>query len=254
MKQSESEISGPYYRSMQLLFDTVESNDSLEWDDEEYGKVELFVKGMSRRWYKINAVQIGPLETDQPVACPKHWTSSWVILVKGAAWRSDFSNNNSMVVDLCIHTARSGDRLPIGDSLVGLCLSLLNDKITAMDIPLLAQFIVCPRKRLSTIEIFQNEGIVTTDMLNQEEPFGDFMDDDWEEEEDYLQENEFGIINHSNPAFDALTNLFNHSAISAEKESKDLESELKEQEMRENHIEKIISDWDREADKVRGLR
>ena len=49
MKQSESEISGPYYRSMQLLFDTVESNDSLEWEDEEYGKVEIFVKGMSRR-------------------------------------------------------------------------------------------------------------------------------------------------------------------------------------------------------------
>ena len=58
MEQSESEISGPYHRSMQLLFDTVESNDSLEWDDNEYGKVEIFVKGMSRRWYKINAFQI----------------------------------------------------------------------------------------------------------------------------------------------------------------------------------------------------
>ena len=115
MKQSESEISGPYYRSMQLLFDTVESNDSLEWDDEEYGKVEIFVKGMSRRWYKINAAQIGPLNTDQPEACPRHWTSSWAIMVKGAAWRSDFINNSDMVVDICIHTAKSGDRLPIGD-------------------------------------------------------------------------------------------------------------------------------------------
>jgi len=253
MEQSESEISGPYYRSMQLLFDTVESNDSLEWDDEEYGKVELFVRGMSRRWYKINADQIRPLNTDQPVIGPKHWTSSWAIIVKGAAWKSDFNNNNSMVVDLCIHTAKIGDRLPIGDSLIGLCLSLLNDKITAMEIPLLAQFIVCPRKRLSTIEIFQNEGIVTSDMLNQEEPFGEW-DDDWEEEEDNLQQNEFGIINHSNPAFDALVNLFNHSAISAKKESIDLESELKQQETRENHIEKMIYDWDREADKVRGLR
>ena len=253
MKQSESEISGPYYRSMQLLFDTVESNDSLEWDDEEYGKVELFVKGMSRRWYKINAVQIEPLITDQPVTCPNHWTSSWAVMVRGAAWRSDFSNNNSMVVDICIHTARSGNRLPIGDSLVSLCLSLANDKITALNIPLLAQFIVCPRKRLSTIEIFQNEGIVTSDMLNQEDPFGEW-DEDWELEEDNLQQNEFGIINHSNPAFDALANLFAHSAISAEEESIVLESELKEQEMRENHIEKMIYDWDREADKVRGLR
>mgnify|MGYP006104212675 CR=1 FL=1 len=253
MKQSESEITGPYYRSMQLLFDTVESNDSLEWDDEEYGKVELFVKGMSRRWYKINAVQIGPHNSDRPVTCPNHWTSSWVIMVKGAAWRSDFINNSDMVVDICIHTAKSGDRLPIGDSLVSLCLSLANDKITALDIPLLAQFIVCPRKRLSTIEIFQQEGIVTSDMLDQEDPFGEW-DEDWEQEEDNLQQNEFALINHSNPAFDALANLFAHSAISAEKESIVLESELKEQEMRENHIEKMIYDWDREADKVRGLR
>ena len=76
-----------------------------------------------------------------------------------------------MVVDICIHTARSGGQFPIGDSLVSLCLSLANDKITALDIPLLAQFIVCPRKRLSTIEIFQQEGIVTSDMLDQEDIF-----------------------------------------------------------------------------------
>ena len=253
MKQSESEITGPYYRSMQLLFDTVESNDSLQWDDEEYGKVELFVKGMSRRWYKINAVQIGPHNSDQPVTCPNHWTSSWAVMVRGAAWRSDFSNNNSMVVDICIHTARSGGRYPIGDSLVSLCLSLANDNITALDIPLLAQFIVCPRRRLSTIEIFQQEGIVTSDMLDQEDPFGEW-DDDWEQEEDNLQQNEFAMINHSNSAFDAIANLFAHSAISAEKESKVIESELLEQEMRENHIEKMIYDWDREADKVHGLR
>jgi hypothetical protein len=253
MKQSESEISGPYYRSMQLLFDTVESNDSLEWDDEEYGKVEIFVKGMSRRWYKINAFQIERMKTDQSVADPKHWTSSWAIMVKGAAWRSDLSNNNSMVADICIHTARTGHRFPIGDSLVSLCLSLVNDRITAMDIPLLAQFIVCPRRRLSTIEIFQQEGIVTSDMLDQEDPFGEW-DDDWEQEEDNLQQNEFAMINHSNSAFDALANLFTHNAISAEKESIILESELKEQEMRENHIEKMIYDWDREADKVHGLR
>jgi hypothetical protein len=205
---------------------------------------------MSRRWYKINAFQIERMKTDQSVADPKHWTSSWAIIVKGAAWRSDFSNNNSMVVDICIHTARTGHRLPIGDSLVSLCLSLANDNITALDIPLLAQFIVCPRKRLSTIEIFQQEGIVTSDMLDQEDPFGEWGDN-WEQEEDNLQQNEFALINHSNPAFDALANLFAHSAISAEKESIDLIHQLEQQEMRENHIEKIIYDWDREADKVR---
>jgi len=250
VEQFESKISGPYHRSMQLLFDTVEGNDSLEWDDEEYGKVEIFVKGMSRRCYKINAEQIRPLIADQPVMDPKHWTSSWAIFVKGAAWRSDFNNNNSMVVDLCIHTAKSGDRLPIGDSLVSLCLSLANDKTTAMDIPLLAQFIVCPRKRLSTIEIFQDEGIITSDMFNQDEPF-DEWEDFWELAGDYLLQNESAIIN---PAFDALTNLFNHNVASAERESIEIKHQLKQQEMRENHIEKMIYDWDREADNVRGLR
>ena len=250
MEQSESEISGPYHRSMQLLFDTVESNDSLEWDDEEYGKVEIFVKGMSRRWYKIKAVQIRPLNPNQPVIDPKHWTSSWAIIVKGAAWRSDF-NNNSMVVDLCIHTRRSGGRFPIGDSLVSLCLSLANDKITAMDIPLLAQFIICPRKRLSTIEIFQEEGIVTSDMLNQgEDPFGEW-EDDWEIEQEDMRQNELAFVNST---FDVLANLLIHTEASTERESIDLEHQLEQQEMRENHIEKMIYDWDREADKVRGLR
>jgi hypothetical protein len=235
---------------MQLLFDTVESNDSLEWDDEEYGKVEIFVKGMSRRWYKIKAVQIRPLNLNQPVIDPKHWTSSWAIIVKGAAWRSDF-NNNSMVVDLCIHTRRSGGRFPIGDSLVSLCLSLANDKITAMDIPLLAQFIICPRKRLSTIEIFQEEGIVTSDMLNQgEDPFGEW-EDDWEIEQEDMRQNELAFVNST---FDVLANLLIHTEASTERESIDLEHQLEQQEMRENHIEKMIYDWDREADKVRGLR
>ena len=251
MEQSESEISGPYHRSMQLLFDTVESNDSLEWDDEEYGKVEIFVKGMSRRWYKINAVQIKSLNIDQPIKDPKHWTSSWAIIVKGAAWKSDFNNKNSMVVDLCIHTRRSGGRFPIGDSLVSLCLSLANDKTTAMDIPLLAQFIICPRKRLSTIEIFQEEGIVTSDMLNQgEDPFGEW-EDDWEMEQEDMRQNELTFVNST---FDVLANLLIHTAASAERESIDLEHQLEQQEMRENHIEKMIYDWDKEADKVRGSR
>jgi hypothetical protein len=250
MEQSESEISGPYHRSMQLLFDTVESNDSLEWDDNEYGKVEIFVKGMSRRWYKINASQIKSQNIDKPIKDPKHWTSSWAIIVKGAAWKSDF-NNNSMVVDLCIHTRRSGGQFPIGDSLVSLCLSLANDKTTALDIPLLAQFIICPRKRLSTIEIFQEEGIVTSEMLNQGQDIFDEWEDEWEEEQEEIRQNDLPFVNST---FDVLASLLIHTAAAAERESIDLVHQLEQQEMRENHFEKIIYDWDREADKVRGLR
>ena len=60
MNQTEYETSDPYHKSMQLLHNTVTGSDSLQWDDGEYGKVEIFVRGMSRRWYKINAHQLTP--------------------------------------------------------------------------------------------------------------------------------------------------------------------------------------------------
>jgi hypothetical protein len=128
---------------------------------------------------------------------------------------------------------------------------LANDKTTALDIPLLAQFIICPRKRLSTIEIFQEEGIVTSEMLNQgEDPFGEW-EDEWEVEQEDMRRNELAFVNST---FDVLANLLIHTTASAEKESIDLELQLEQQEMRENHIEKMIYDWDREADKIRGSR
>jgi hypothetical protein len=128
---------------------------------------------------------------------------------------------------------------------------LANDKTTALDIPLLAQFIICPRKRLSTIEIFQEEGIVTSEMLNQGQDIFDEWEDEWEEEQEEIRQNDLPFANST---FDVLANLLIHTAASAEKESIDLVHQLEQQEMRENHIEKIIYDWDREADKVHGLR
>jgi hypothetical protein len=241
MDETASETLGPYYRSMQLLRNTVDGSDSLQWYDTEYGKVEIYVKGMSRRWYKINAHQLPPDiigENKMP-----YWTSSWAICVRGAAWRSDFANNLSFTVSICIHANKSSSILPIGDSLVSLCLSLVNDKTTAMNIPLLAQFIVCPRTRLSAIEIFQEEGVLTTLMMQQSDDYFDVWDEEWEEEEElecFRQEN--AISAH-------FAQLSTQPEISAEVLRIEHEIKLKEERMA-NDYEKMIYDHERAADRI----
>jgi hypothetical protein len=243
MDEIESERLDPYYRSMQLLRNTVNGSDSLQWDDAEYGKVEIFARGMSRRWYRINAHQLAVDITNEKIM--PHWTSSWVICVRGAAWRSDFANEISFTVSICIHTNKSGSRLPIGDSLVSLCLSLVNDKTTAMNIPLLAQFIVCPRTRLSAIEIFQEEGIVTTDMLQAADDYFDVWEEDWEEEE----EAHFEFLNQQNAINAYFAQLSSQPEISADVLRMEDEIKLKEEKM-VNDYEKMIYDHERAADRV----
>lgn len=247
MDETAIETLDPYYRSMQLLRNTVDGSDSLQWNDAEYGKVEIFAKGMSRRWYRINAHQLAVDITNEKIK--SHWTSSWVICVRGGAWRSDFMNDISYTVSICIHTNKSGSRLPIGDSLVSLCLSLVNDKTTAMNIPLLAQFIVCPRTRLSTIEIFQDEGIVTTDMLQAADDYFDEWDEDWEEEEEAHME----FLNQQNIINAYFAQLGNQVEISADEIRMEHEIQLREEKM-VNDYEKMIYDHERAADRVADRR
>ena len=247
MGETAIETLDPYYRSMQLLRNTVNGSDSLQWDDAEYGKVEIFVRGMSRRWYRINAHQL----TAEIIGENKypHWTSSWVICVRGAAWRSDFANDCSFTVSICIHPNKSGSRLPIGDSLVSLCLSLVNDKTTAMNIPLLAQFIVCPRTRLSRIEIFQEEGILTTGMLQEADDYFEEWDEDWDEEEEAHME----FLNQQNIINAYFAQLGNQVEISADEIRMEHEIQLREEKM-VNDYEKMIYDHERAADRVEDRR
>mgnify|MGYP001061986535 FL=1 len=247
MEETAGETLDPYYKSMQLLRNTVNGSDSLQWDDAEYGKVEIFVRGMSRRWYKINAHQLTADilgEKKKP-----HWTSSWVICVRGAAWRTDFANDISFTVSICIHTNKSGSHLPIGDSLVSLCLSLANDKTTSMNIPLLAQFIVCPRTRLSTIEIFQEEGILTTCMLQEADDYFEEWDEDWEEEEELHSE----FLNQQHIISAYLAQLGTQPEISAAELRMEHEIQIREEKM-VNDFEQMIYDHERAADRVADRR
>ena len=53
-----------------------------------------------------------------------------------------------------------------------------------MDIALVAQFIICPRNKLEHIFTFQDEMIVTQDMIDMNDEDEEEMD--WEEEEEYF--------------------------------------------------------------------
>jgi hypothetical protein len=118
--------------------------------------ITLLVNGRSGRHYEIVATN--------PVGLYNE--SAWDTRVIGAAWKKDLNPKQSRpyTAKLCLDIHEDKQHLPIGDRLASLALSLHNDIKLAMDIPLVAQFIVCPRNNLSEIHTFQEEMIVTQEM------------------------------------------------------------------------------------------
>jgi hypothetical protein len=92
------------------------------------------------------------------------------------------SKNSKFIVNLCLNINERKTHLPIGDKMASLALSLRNDIELAMDIPLVAQFIVCPRSKLEHIFTFQEEMIVTQDMIDM----SDEEEIDWGEAEEEI--------------------------------------------------------------------
>ena len=158
------------------------------------GKIQVRVKGTSGRHYEVKAKQQGhhPGLSAQSNLRRKTWTTS----VIGAAWKKDIeARDSNFTVSLCLNINEQKTHLPIGDKLASLALSLRNDIELAMDIPLVAQFIVCPRNKMEHIFTFQDEMIVTQDMIDMgedEQEFHGFDDDeeemDWEVLESYYSE------------------------------------------------------------------
>ena len=68
---------------------------------------------------------------------------------------------------LCLNIHENKEHLPVGDRLASLALSLHNDVKLAMEIPLVAQFIVCPREELYHVFTFQEEMVVTQEMMDE---------------------------------------------------------------------------------------
>ena len=134
--------------------------DGIEWiNPNSVNDITVRVRGRSGRYYEI--VASSPLGN--------FFQETWDTEVRGAAWKRDFNTENtrSYTAKLCLNIHEDKEHLPIGDRLASLALSLYNDIKLAMDIALVAQFIVCPREDLLNIHIFQDEMVMTEEMFQQ---------------------------------------------------------------------------------------
>ena len=166
------ELTAPERRSLELVRSIVEANPWAEFVLENNAFVRIRVKGQSLRWYLVEARLRGPSPHE---AFFQH--QRWQYVVTGGARRRDVVHTNRYTAQLCLNT-RQSSTMPFGDKVAALCLSLHNDLITAMTIPLLAQFIVCPREELAKIMVFQDEMVVYHSMfddgIDHNPPFMDF--------------------------------------------------------------------------------
>lgn len=161
MKSQDYRMSEPEIRSIQLLRSVIEETENMTLLILTNNSVMVEVKGQSKRWYRVESNLTCHFFGDQD-------GMDWMTTVRGARRKGDLIDNHPYHVELCLHP--NNQQLPVGDRLVSLILSLHNDLKTAMKIPLLAQFIVCPREELKDIMILQKDIIVTYSMLEGEEP------------------------------------------------------------------------------------
>jgi hypothetical protein len=167
----------PYEKSIQFLKDICELDGVEILRTSTIYKIIVRVRGRSGRHYEVIATRPIGLFSQEP----------WQTTVTGAAWKNDFDSKNTQpfTASLCLSTHEEKRHLPIGDHLASLVLSLHNDVKLAMDIPLVAQFIVCPREDLYNVYSFQNDMVVTQDMIDEQQEFEEeydaFFEDDFED-------------------------------------------------------------------------
>ncbi|MDB2570617.1 hypothetical protein N9X79_00465 [Euryarchaeota archaeon] len=170
MSQTGYRMSEPELRSVELLQGVVRST-SATLVLLTQTEIKVRVRGESKRWYEIYAKYHGHDDIFD------HGDNGWNCSVNAGRRETDIIDANDYCAQLCLHA--NEHNLPIGDQVVSLILSLSNDIKTAMEIPLLAQFIVCTRQMLANIMIFQDTMIVTEEMAE----YGhDWMEEQQEEE------------------------------------------------------------------------
>ena len=165
---STNMIDSPHEKSIKFLLDVCQMDGLELLKTSTIYKITVRIRGRSGRHYEVTATR--PIGLFSKVG--------WETSVTGAAWKNDFNSetSRSYTVNLCLNTHEKKRHLPIGDRLASLVLSLHNDVKLAMDIPLVAQFIVCPRDDLLPIYTFQDDMIVTQDMIDNHEDFDEDYD------------------------------------------------------------------------------
>ena len=175
----ESELD-PHEKSMQFLREICNIDGIELIDSNSIYKIFVRVRGRSGRHYEVEASR--PIGLYLQTPCTTE--------VTGAAWKRDFDSEKTRAytAKLCLNIHSDKEHLPVGDCLASLALSLHNDIKLAMEIPLVAQFIVCPREELYHVFKFQEELVVTQDMIDDFNPaYGgnpqhvlDYMEEDRE--------------------------------------------------------------------------
>lgn len=155
----------PERRSIELLRGISKENNWIDVNFNLPNYISMRINGESRRWYHVSAKvrdvsMLSPFETE-----------IWHIEVRGAANKNDIIRNNKFNADICINTNGRGNKMPIGDRMAALALSLRNDRRTAMSVPLLAQFLVCKRDFLQEVIVFQDEGLMTEIEIDSQAEF-----------------------------------------------------------------------------------
>ncbi|MEL0331213.1 MAG: hypothetical protein VW982_03235 [Candidatus Poseidoniales archaeon] len=157
-------------RSFEFLQDIANGSPQMSIEVNDQSLPRVIVQGASRRWYRINTrayslEEYMEVEGEYREVEEVHWN----IGISAGAWKKDLVDNTDHSVSLCINPRHESRGLPVGDQVAALALALQNDKITAMRIPLLAQFIVSPREALRDVYQFSEEGVVMEDDLHMEE-------------------------------------------------------------------------------------
>ena len=173
-----SAIDSPYDKSIKFLKDVCKIDGLDLLKTSTIYNITVRVRGRSGRHYEVTA--------SRPISLFSN--ESWKTSVIGAAWKTDFNSEKtrSFTANLCLNTHEEKRHLPIGDRLASLVLSLHNDLKLAMDIPLVAQFIVCPREDLLHTYSFQDDMVVTQDMIDEQQ--------EYEDDYDYFDEDEFDEV------------------------------------------------------------
>ncbi len=167
-------IDSPHEKSIKFLKDVCKMDGIELLKNSTIYNITVRVRGRSGRHYEVVASRPIGLFSQEP----------WKTTVVGAAWKGDFDSEKtrSFTANLCLNTHEEKRHLPVGDRLASLVLSLHNDIKLAMDIPLVAQFIVCPREDLFYVYTFQDDMVVTQDMIDEQQAMND--------EYDYFDEDE----------------------------------------------------------------
>lgn len=166
-----------YQKSIHFLQNIVAESSRLDIIANRQSLPTVIVQGVSRRWYTVDTVAYSVSDFQKiNGAFREVMDIRWQINVNAAAWRNDLVVKSPYVVSLCINSRREWRRLPIGDQVASLAMALQNDKTTAMRIPLLAQFIVSPRRELRGVYQFTEEGVVMNHELYMENGMEEVQD------------------------------------------------------------------------------